>query len=479
MAASRGTAFALVAVIALCLVGAVQAEDAKPLPLVNAPYAPEWWQTALAALMIGAFFVAVSFMAGEFLMLPSAKSVAKQEAYELAVSGILIMLVMGLMMAWGIMASGFVPTKLQQSELGSPSVMLRCPETEAQYGVADARHPENLLYASANFFLGCEPAAGKSVEDIQVDYGKGGYTSYYGPVGSSGVLLPELMNQYVGLLSLEMLLGPVSTFGTSFYTPEALITSFSVNIQPNAGLAPISEITIAITDLIGVGVGTVVMQKILLLFIHQNVLVIFLPLGLALRGVPFLRKTGSTIVAICLILYFVYPLTIWINQQIYFSMQHKLINWADYSSIAQICQLKQGESLGEYQERVKNDVAAYYAKGTEIGSKAAGGAQGRRVLPYGMLESFWESTKSNVGLVAEYLFGDFLLLRPMWVMGGPVLPTTYLFEQLVDILTVSTQALVLNLFFVANSILISFTLFRDVSLAIGGEPRIFGISKLV
>jgi hypothetical protein len=51
--------------------------------------------------------------------------------------------------------------------------------------------------------------------------------------------------------------------------------------------------------------------------------------------------------------------------------------------------------------------------------------------------------------------------------------------MLADQITNSMQWFALNLLFLVNTLLMCVTLFRDFSLAMGGEPRIFGMSKLV
>ncbi len=444
---------------------------AMAIPLIDAPYAPEWWATASASLLIGAFFIAGYFMAGEFFQNAQAKSLAKHETYELAVSIILIMTVVGLMYAWGVISS-----ELSQSTLapGGQRILVSgtCQESEKIYPTTGARgrdHPENVMYASADWFLGCQPGGRQNLQNY--DHQKN--QSVYAPLGR-GIMLTEMMNQYFSLLSLEMILGPISTFGVSAFLPEATLSHFDVSMAPNAGLGPISEALIVVTDLIGVGIGAIIMQKLLLVFIHQNVLVVFLPLGLACRGVPFLRKTGSTIIAMCLVLYFIYPLSIWINQQIYFSIENKLINWANYASLAEICQIAAGQSSSNLQTRIGDGYEDYTRAGESAGRELAGGGGGGRILPWGWLQSLWNSFRSAFGTVAEYM-----ILYPFAWLTGPVLPVNFFFEALVDMITVSMQIFVLNLLFLVSSILMCVTVFKDLSLAIGGEPRIFGMSKLV
>lgn len=50
-------------------------------------------------------------------------------------------------------------------------------------------------------------------------------------------------------------------------------------------------------------------QKHLLAFIQATMLTVFLPIGIVLRGFPFVRSIGNFLIAIAIGLYFVYPLT--------------------------------------------------------------------------------------------------------------------------------------------------------------------------
>ena|GEM_PF-5459532 len=50
-------------------------------------------------------------------------------------------------------------------------------------------------------------------------------------------------------------------------------------------------------------------QKNLLSFISDTMLVIVLPIGIVLRGFPFIRSVGNTLIAVAVGLYFIYPIT--------------------------------------------------------------------------------------------------------------------------------------------------------------------------
>ncbi|MDE1798222.1 MAG: hypothetical protein KGH63_02345, partial [Candidatus Micrarchaeota archaeon] len=231
---------------------------------------------------------------------------------------------------------------------------------------------------------------------------------------------------------------------------------------------------------------------------------VFLPLGLGFRGVPFLRKTGSTIIAAALVMYFVFPTTIWINQQVYAALnnpQHPVLQpWANYPDAIALCQRLPGEDQAAYVQRVQSVLAPQFVQGASGSGGAAAGPWKNDVLDY-FYNTFFKpagtgapaaetDASGNVGLpvsqqraLAQSLDKNFNIIHQYvlnfgWILG-PVLPTNYFFEALVDQISNSMQWFVLSMLFLVNTLIMSVTLFRDISLAIGGEPRIFGMSKLV
>lgn len=480
-------------------------DSSAQLPLVGRPTGvPNWQALTVLGLMISALFIAVSFAIGEAGQFASVKAFARAELYELAVSILLVVLITGGLMAFGLFAQRMAAGTLIS---GGVAFVGYCSEESRIYDVHDAAHPENALFATTDWFLGCMPDlnlahffAGGAQGDTGYRYNPNAPSAYTDVLQgqSKGVLATHLMNIYVSLASLELLLGPVSTFGVSFYLPEGLLSHISVDSAPNAGLTPISESTIMLTDLIGVGLGAIFMQKVLLKFMYLNALSVFLPMGIAFRAIPFLRKTGSTIIAIVLIGYFIFPLSIWANEQVYFMLQKpeppSLIPWANYHSLLQACTPAAGASVSEIRQmvqKVETDVAAPFQHESKswlanIWDKIWGRPQDILdpterpenldvTLPGSQMSVLRTAFVRNIKTILNYLAHPLFFPIP----GGSVIPTSFFYQVLADQITASMQWFALSLLFLVNTILICVTLFRDISLAIGGEPRIFGMGKLV
>ncbi|MFA5108323.1 MAG: hypothetical protein WC492_02195 [Candidatus Micrarchaeia archaeon] len=465
---------------------------------------PDWWGLVVVGLALAILIISLSYMVGEAFNLPNVKAFAKQEVYELVSTVIVIAIVMGSLVAYGIFAKNVASsTMLSAPREGAidSSITGICMENQHIYNIADSTQPENHLFAQTDWFLGCMPFTEDAVLISEEVAGQGfdlDYISAYDnmweaqrtvlgqPEMSKGIMFGHMMNIYMSLFTLEFLLGPVSTFGVSAYLPEPLVSSISLDLAPNAGLTPVSDAMVMLTDMIGVGLVAVVVQKTVLQFVHQNALTVFLPLGIAFKAIPFTRKTGATLIALALVFYFIFPITLWINEQIYFNAlwekdaKPAMIDWTNYQSMLEICTPNPGETQAEFAARVQKNIAGpggFEEQGQDVSDKIvetiwSDGKNSDPRVPASQQKAVSEAFVKNSGIVMNYManFG---------AIFGPILPVEYFFSAIIDQFTTSMQWFALNLLFLANTIIICVTLFKDISIAIGGEPRIFGMSKLV
>lgn len=496
-----GASLAFFAILALCAMAFGQTtgleNDYTKLFVI-----PSWLGLVSVGLAIAVAIIAISFMVGEALNLPSVKAFCKQEIYELIATIIIVVLVIGGLVAYGQFAKNVASSALIAPEGGDAQAVVGfCKESQKIYDTNDAAHPENLLFADVDWFLGCFPLTSQSeiylqnLQNGEIDYSQNVWDEQAKLLGiggsGKGVMLGHMMNIFLGLLSLEFLLGPISTFGVSAFLTEPILSSISLDMAPNAGLTPVSEAIIMLTDTVGIGMVTIIVQKVLLEFVHQNALTVFLPLGVGFKAIPFLRKTGATIIALALVMYFVFPISIWINQQIYFNslysydeegnVKNEMIDWTNYHSMLEICTPLPGETYGEFEQRVRSEFAQGYYQQTQTFIQDVGiGAwdvendrfEVNTKLPSSHQKALLESFSKN-SMIAILYMGRFESIT------GPILPVEYFFEAVIDQFTTSMQWFVLNLLFLASTIILCVTLFKDISLAIGGEPRIFGMSRLL
>lgn len=499
----RNRMFALGIVALLAFSGIVFAQSGYPGGMFFFQI-PNWWALVVAGLGISVAIISISYMIGEAANLANVKAFAKQEVYELTATIMVIAILIGSLSAYGIFAKNLVGSTLIDSSGGKGTILFGvCKENQKVYttdSTSGAYRPEAHLFANVDWFLGCLPITSdsllfaKSMKDKEIDLDSSPYDNmweqqkeWYGDSHSKGVMLGHMMNIYTGVFALEFMLGPISTFGISTYAPEPILSSISIDVAPTSGLTPVSEALIMLTDMVGMGLVVVMIQKLLLEYIYHNALAVFLPVGIGFRAIPFLRKTGGTIIALSVVLYFIFPISIWINEQIYFNSLFsydensgeyvpEMIDWVNYQSLMQICTPAHGETYSEFEQRIlQENVKPFYDKTNEmneliIEDLGGGGIASR--LPKSVHKSLFDSFTSDALTIGAYL------AHPAQILG-PILPTEFLFEAIIDTFTTSMQWFVLNLLFLANTIILCVTFFKDLSLAIGGEPRILGMSRLV
>jgi hypothetical protein len=245
----------------------------------------------------------------------------------------------------------------------------------------------------------------------------------------------------------------------------------------------------------------------LLTFIEESALAVFLPFGLMLRAFPFSRKTGSTIIAVVVAAYFIYPISILINQQIWMFIVSPPCTPDIPSGIlckgtGETCQNDQNcasfdcragkcvvslTDFTEYQSIYSLCKGQYSATTSEQVLSALGAEQDKRMMEMyftgtpnsveptkaeGQLNNGMGTMLSRHGISAAK-FTTSLFFAPV----GAVAKTT--FSEIELLVMDAGQYALLALLFTVITVVISLTMLKDIAILIGGEPRVFGLSKLV
>ena len=443
------------------------------------------------ALMSAVAIIALSYILGEFLNLAPLKGFARLELAELAVTGVIIVIVLLLMMKDGpfdMVAQGFM--------LGSTASVVPGSTDAAQPHYCDdwlRRHPDgsgNAAFREADFFLGCRPKlillpASLDIMSLEV----------------KGVLLQKLTRAYAVMMGNELFIGLFSGFYMAIKIPvKALI--LDIGMMPWISMVPLNEVHTTLVDAVGATWAAVAGQKLLLGFIEYAVPAIFLPFGLLLRAFPFSRKTGSTIIAVCFAAYFIYPISILINEHIWEMIANPqpeqgstckptgqscgadadccslncrggkcmtpLTDFSESSSIVAVCRnVHSAEEINE--NYLKPEAQKQEDRLRDIFSGSI--TDEKWTKTESRLSVFWTAAEQKGGIVSAALSG---LVYP-----SPSYVTTRVFQAVEVAVTDSMQYTVLVMLFIVNEIVITMTLLKDFALLIGGEPRVFGISKLV
>ena len=460
--------------------------------------------TDTSVMMAFAFAISIislSFMAGEFMSMPSLKGFAKAELYELGVSAVILVILAALIMPGGptdiagpfdMVGRGFMATNGTQA----PAL---CKEWVALHG-NPVRDPMgtwtvpngSIVFGQANYFLGCKP-------DVNVDW-----NPFDGiPQQSfSGVMTSRLSKGYVSLMLTQMFTGLLAGFYTSIEISAFKVLAVSVGLTPWVALGPLNQAHTGIVDLLGTTFAAFTAQNMLLLFIQKAAIPVFLGFGMILRAFPFSRKTGSTIIAVVVAAYFIYPISILINQQIWIMIADPqqcansgspvgaicskdedccsyncrqnvctvpLTEFSEYRSIYSICNGNPSEAqinatLETIAKEQDNRILELYFTGNPATVNATK-TEGRLNDGAGTIAA--RHGASFLGFTAS-------LLNPL---PGPTAQTV--FSEIEVLVMDASQYVILALLFVVISVVLSLTMLKDIAILIGGEPRVFGLSKLV
>ncbi|MCX6769436.1 MAG: hypothetical protein NT051_02020 [Candidatus Micrarchaeota archaeon] len=471
-------------------------------------------QFIFAALAIAVSITALSYMAGKFFSMPSLEAFSKVELTELAVTVIIILISIGLIGgAFDLISSGFAMP--DQVPRGGTAPVRVCPEWLDMHGPYNPQTGNyangTLAFAQAHYFLGCRmdiPDIGAGMAISMVSFQQS-WDSMLGKRVGDGVMMPVILSSYLKMMRNEVVLSFLSTLDFGIGVPLDFGVWLNVGgIMPFGGLNIISETNIFVVDALAATWSAFVAQKMLLQFIESAVLRYFLPLGLFMRAFPFSRRTGSTIIAICFAAYFIYPLTILVNQRMYEQIsnpslpadlgaigaacsvngecrtgrciQGKCANpiteYADYESTFSICHGGNLQSVMD-SSRQQTLVQGKYLNETDALSRQY---QSRAQQPGGKVESrINDGVQESVdmqnietGMRAD---GNVLSL----IMTAPYQAVNWAEGLVENGMTNTGKLVVLAVIFIVMEIIITITLMKDFAILIGGEPRIFGLSKLV
>ena len=446
------------------------------------------------ALAFAVSLIAISYMAGEFFGMPSLKGFAKLELSDLVVTACIFLIAVGLATkggAFDMMSQGFT--------VADQNHAMVC---------ADSSLGDRPAFAQAEYFLGC---------NLKLDLSQALYLECDIMKGD-GVLLNRLSVAYCSLMTNEMFVGMLSGFSTNLELPIKL-TPAKVNISmvPFIAMGPLNDVHTVLVDAIGVAMGAVAAQKMLLVFIGESALPFFLPFGLLLRAFPFSRKTGSTVLSVVFAAYFIYPTSILINQKIWYMMvdpqpdasnpassicktdgtacefnsnccslncrlnstsnslecYSPLTDFQDYKSVFGVCSSQPGITSDQINGYLSTDAGSYtqrmsdaYFNAPDPYKNTAGTKSETRIT------EGWSSAWNKVKTLGGGMLSGLMLPLPKTAVENT-------FNAIGNLVSDAMQFTILTMLFLVIEIIITMTLMKDFAHLIGGEPRVFGMSKLV
>lgn len=293
----------------------------------------------------------------------------------------------------------------------------------------------------------------------------GSYDAFVGGGMFLEIMRSTLVTGYLKLMAAEVPLGILSTMGVHFPLPEWILFGVNIGMMPLGGLGMVSNMNILLADALGTAIAAVQAQIVLLEFVRDNVLAFFFPLGILFRVFPVSRRVGSTLIAISLVLYFAYPLTLILNYYMYTTVSPS-ITFKDFESIRDMCSdaTQQQKVLASTEEARSNVV---------------------NTLPPEAESEWYYQTEWHKTSVAEAMKNAWDIGRKTvtwWlplIVVDPRFVVLSSFDAVMAFVQPVIQLLVIAFVFPVVDFVICITLFRSLSLTIGGEADLLGLARIV
>jgi hypothetical protein len=315
-------------------------------------------------------------------------------------------------------------------------------------------------------------------------------------IASLDILETKLVDEYLNLYLFEALIGFLSTISFPIGSPIPAVNIISLSLAPFTGLGMLSTAHTIIVEAIGHLLTVVWAKGFMLLFSRDAVPLLLLPLGLIVRAFPFFRKTGSSIIAICFALYFAFPFAVLLSNYMIFDIFQPtdftynpdiataMHTTQSSSTVANNVLEAQGGSATQDLYDMWNSPSVIDQ--TQTGTAPCAGSflhqllcsasnllTGAYEMAKGILETVYSIWHFMVGMTGDFFFTFF---------NNPALPPSAsagLFHFLILEVTTISPIIILIMVTTVLEIIITVTAFRSVSLMIGGEAELIGLTKVI
>jgi hypothetical protein len=370
-----------------------------------------WQPIAIMALFLSFFIVSIGYMLAEFFRMPVLNAWAKGEYYEVMISAFLLASVFFFV--------GFSESVARSFTMGADHI---------EFGMA---YLENL----------------KTLVELEL---------------------------YPMILMLDIVVGNFATW--NFSLPfELSALAIIVGTSPMAGLGLISGAMIFMLDTLGIFISVTLAQMEFLKFIAKFGLGLFLPLGILLRTFPLVRNTGSTLIALAITAYFVYPMTLAFNQEVFDVAFVPMFNaFADRPMDVQLDANHLNVNF-EYGDETLMKFNYFDNKPDKVSPPDVAPPPDTG-LPYqknsNLQKGYGSAASVNPPKPMPFAGLDLLLPPAGW--------TSLFYDMLFSLYGPAlAQAAVLVLVLPVLDIIICITFFRGLSTAMGGEAQIMGLTRIL
>lgn len=425
------------------------------IDLLTGQFPGAYFKHIVIALSFGVMWVALFYLPGYVLQNPQLQLAAREEL------GVFIMSLI-ILMSWGILTQFL-------SDLTVGIISSTAP------GLAVPAQPQALTYLSSH---------------LDIAY------------GALEIFFVKLRTQYVHLYLFEVLIGFLSTVSFPIGSPLPAVGILSFSFMPYDGLVLLSNAHTIVVESIGYLMSTIWAKEFIIIFARDVIPTILLPLGLILRAFPWFRSTGSSLIAICIVIYFVYPLTVVFSNYLVFDVFEPAIFL--FTPDDELISIYSGSSAPDAEElRARADELRREARRFTdefrqdrdiVRASVEQGCVARwsnPILPdwvvgalcsVGKIISFgWNAVSSFVHTAFD-IWVNMMRFTGDWFSGFGVFPSgsaaglyAFVIEEVINI----SQLIIIITVTSVIEIIITITMYRNIAELIGGELEIAGLTKLV
>ncbi len=315
-------------------------------------------------------------------------------------------------------------------------------------------------------------------------------------IASTEIMFNKLREMYISMYLYEALIGFLSTLSFPIISAVAGPAIISFTLMPFDGLNLLSNAHTIVVEAIGTMMTLIWAKEFILIFCRDALPVLFLPLGLVMRSIPFLRKTGSSIISICFAGYFVLPFAILFSNFLIFDVyqppdfvyapEHFSIYKTDLTETS-----AQNEITGARDNASSSLTKLFSAPTAAQQATTTASCSGNSVVQMfcsagnivrnigtGIVD--FASSVFNIWKFMMGLTGDF---ASTFLSGAnqllPASATAGMFFFIIDSVVSESQFLVLVMISTVIEIIFTITMYRNIALIIGGELDIAGLSKII
>ncbi|MFA5049673.1 MAG: hypothetical protein WC501_01565 [Candidatus Micrarchaeia archaeon] len=293
------------------------------------------------------------------------------------------------------------------------------------------------------------------------------------------ILQKSLTTLYFKMYLFESTVAIISSMSFTLGVFHVFLFVFSVHISPFIALTMIANAQVIIVEGFGYLIGITFAKKEILRSMAYYVPFFLVPFGLFLRAIPFLRTTGSTIIALCFTMYFIFPVAIIFTNYVIYDFYKSTPAYVSFENPSPLSNLCEDSGTVDIE-----DMVAEIREGEKAIDENYSSEQG-----YGAIRSLWNNFVGALS-VALSLVGNFfgmiwnlvklLYYGESWAtIFAPIgILRSFYFYMVLELIAAS-QFLVLVTISTILEFIIIVTAHRSISATIGGETEIFGLSKIV